>query len=653
MSQFFLYSFKAGVFLTVFYLVYYLFLSRDTAYIRNRIYLIGSVILSWILPAVKFQPLFTVESDAVPSIVVEVLSPVETAVSGEVLSSITAGPGVIDIISIIYVAGMALFLTKLIAVIISLLVLIRKSKVNGRLVHFDRKNGLSGFSALGYIFINHKLSEQEREKVIFHETIHNNSLHFIDILLFEIVLVLQWMNPFAYLIRYSLRAVHEFHTDKVFITKTGEISEYQNLLFKQVFGTNTIPVASCFSTNSLIKKRMIMMTKKETRPGAAMKVLIALPLTAAMIFLFSCGVMKETPVSTVEPAPVTPPDEVITIFVVGDTASTTLLVPRERAEQVKDSVRSAHAAEIKKRSEMAAGNADVLYIVDGVAMTSSQFKAIDPGKILSVNILKDESGKAVYGAKGATGVVVITLKPTITLTTRTKSSSGEGRDVFMIVENMPTFEGGDVQKFSNWVKTRIKYPEAAAKAGIQGKVFIGFVVEPDGSISNVTILRGVEKSLDDEAVRVVQSSPLWKPGSQRGANVPVRFSITVNYLLNKEPVEKVVTESVEGDAAFMIVEQMPKFQGGDLQNFSKWVYGNIKYPAIAKENGIKGKVFVTFIIEEDGRLTNAQVIGSVDKSLDDEALRVIRSSPAWTPGVQRGKNVRVSLTQEVNFTLNK
>lgn len=104
-------------------------------------------------------------------------------------------------------------------------------------------------------------------------------------------------------------------------------------------------------------------------------------------------------------------------------------------------------------------------------------------------------------------------------------------DVFMIVEDMPTFRGGDVQKFSNWVRERVKYPQIAQENGIQGKVFIGFIVEPDGTVSNVTVLRSVDKSLDDEAVRVVTSSPKWAPGKQRGQPVRVRFSITVNFQL--------------------------------------------------------------------------------------------------------------------------
>jgi len=104
-------------------------------------------------------------------------------------------------------------------------------------------------------------------------------------------------------------------------------------------------------------------------------------------------------------------------------------------------------------------------------------------------------------------------------------------DIFIIVEDMPKFRGGDVDRFSAWVKERVKYPQIAQENGIQGKVFIEFVVEPDGSVSNIKIARGVDKSLDDEAVRVVSSSPKWTPGKQRGSPVRVRFTITVNFQL--------------------------------------------------------------------------------------------------------------------------
>lgn len=113
----------------------------------------------------------------------------------------------------------------------------------------------------------------------------------------------------------------------------------------------------------------------------------------------------------------------------------------------------------------------------------------------------------------------------------TEEQEEEEEEIFVVVEDMPTFRGGDVNKFREWVQQRIKYPQIAAENGIQGKVFIMFVVEPDGSVSNVTILRGVDPALDNEAKRVVESSPKWAPGKQRGAPVRVRFSITVNFQL--------------------------------------------------------------------------------------------------------------------------
>lgn len=104
-------------------------------------------------------------------------------------------------------------------------------------------------------------------------------------------------------------------------------------------------------------------------------------------------------------------------------------------------------------------------------------------------------------------------------------------EIFVVVEDMPTFRGGDVNKFRDWVQRRVKYPQIAAENGIQGKVFIMFVVEPDGSVSNVQIMRGVDPALDEESIKAVQASPKWIAGKQRGAPVRVRFSITVNFQL--------------------------------------------------------------------------------------------------------------------------
>ena len=107
----------------------------------------------------------------------------------------------------------------------------------------------------------------------------------------------------------------------------------------------------------------------------------------------------------------------------------------------------------------------------------------------------------------------------------------EEEEIFVVVEDMPTFRGGNVNKFRDWVQKRVRYPQIAAENGIQGKVYIMFVVEPDGTVTNVKIMRGVDPALDNESIRVVKDSPKWVAGKQRGAPVRVRFSITVNFQL--------------------------------------------------------------------------------------------------------------------------
>ncbi len=106
-----------------------------------------------------------------------------------------------------------------------------------------------------------------------------------------------------------------------------------------------------------------------------------------------------------------------------------------------------------------------------------------------------------------------------------------GEQIFFIVEDMPSFQGKGVDAFRQWVAQRLKYPEIAAENGISGKVFIQFVVEPNGVVDNVKVIRGVDPALDAEAVRVVKSSPKWKPGKQRGKAVRVAYTIPIVFVL--------------------------------------------------------------------------------------------------------------------------
>ena len=116
-------------------------------------------------------------------------------------------------------------------------------------------------------------------------------------------------------------------------------------------------------------------------------------------------------------------------------------------------------------------------------------------------------------------------------------------------------------------------------------------------------------------------------------------------------VVEVEEEEIEDDQPFIKVEKMPSFQGGDLNKFRNWVQERVRYPQIAQENGVSGKVVLSFVVEKDGTLTNIEVLQSPDRSLADEAVRVLKTSPKWEPGQQRNQPVRVKYTLPVDFRI--
>jgi protein TonB len=116
------------------------------------------------------------------------------------------------------------------------------------------------------------------------------------------------------------------------------------------------------------------------------------------------------------------------------------------------------------------------------------------------------------------------------------------------------------------------------------------------------------------------------------------------------PVKVEEEESAEEMQIFMVVESMPEFPGGEAALY-KYLGENIKYPQMAKESGIQGRVFVTFVVERDGKVTDVRVLRGIGGGCDEEAIRVVQSMPKWAPGKQRGKSVRVQYNLPVKFTL--
>ncbi len=304
----------------------------------------------------------------------------------------------------------------------------------------------------------------------------------------------------------------------------------------------------------------------------------------------------------------------------------------------------------------------VLVLIDG---KEGKIDDIDVDDIESFTVLKGEQATKIYGEKGKNGVVLILTKkaaqsePAVAKT-QTASEKPTGEDAFIKVESMPTFQGGDLNGYRNWVQSQIKYPKEAQENGVQGRVIFSFVVEKDGSVSSFDALQAPDKILVDEVERIFKLTPKWEPGKQNGKAVRVKYTVPVVFALeNKtaaqsEPaVAKTQTASEKpiGEEAFIKVESMPTFQGGDLNGYRNWVQSQIKYPKEAQENGVQGRVIFSFVVEKDGSVSSFDALQAPDKILVDEVERIFKLTPKWEPGKQNGKAVRVKYTVPIVFTL--
>ncbi|MGA1977743.1 MAG: M56 family metallopeptidase [Bacteroidales bacterium] len=428
MNAFLIYLIKSAFCLAAFYLVYFFLLSRDTQYMRNRLFIIASVLAALVIPVITIRTGKPVNLPVFGKTLSEVLI---SGNSADVKASPSkATPGITEIFLIIYIAGLILSASKLLFDIARLsFLIIRKKEKDSNII---RPHALktAGFSALGHLFIGTGLSPEESDEIIRHEKYHLENHHFLDILFIEIVSVIQWFNPFIHLFNRSLRAVHEYQADEGCLTMGIPLVSYQNLIMNQLFLSKAFTMTNSFSNPSLIKKRMVMMTKKRSGMLANLKLLMVLPAIAIVMFAFSS--------------------------------------------------------------------------CRGKAKPGQQATAIAPPSL---------------------------PPPPPPPPPMPKFEVKDGDTTWFQVDQMPQYPGGDTALLY-FINRHIKYPEDAKSKGIQGRVILKFIIEPDCRVDKAVILHGVNPELDAEALRVVNSFPKFeKPGIQKGKSVPVAFMVPIIFSL--------------------------------------------------------------------------------------------------------------------------
>ena len=294
-----------------------------------------------------------------------------------------------------------------------------------------------------------------------------------------------------------------------------------------------------------------------------------------------------------------------------------------------------------------------LYMVDGVETEINEI----PTNIGSVTFIHAEDAVKRYGEeRGRFGALEIT-----TLTLQEMARETE-EPPFIVAETMPSFEGGDLLKFREWLQSEVRYPAEALKQRIEGRVVCSFVIERDGSVSNITALQSPDRLLTNEVRRVLANSPRWTPGMQKGETVRVKYVVPVDFSLPKQSeaatgagtpaVGQTDGPAAEEDAPVTLAETMPSFQGGDLTTFRQWLQTQVRYPAEALKEKAGGLVVCSFVVERDGSVSNIRTLQSPDSPLNEEVERIIKASSShWQPGRDKGKAVRVKLVLPVKFAI--
>ena len=422
------YLILANIYLALFYAFYIVLLRKETFFQLNRIYLISSAVLSFIIPVIQAdwvknlfitqQVQYTIYSNPV---IIRSFGPAVTA------TGISTG----KLLVIIYLTGIALLTVKLIWQTTLLKRMLRQPKPTDAYSFFRKIQ-------IGAAYANNKAIAR-------HESTHANQLHSADIMLAELMMIINWFNPVVYYYRRSISNIHEYIADQCALDAASGTREYAVMLLNQALNVPVNKLVNPFFNDSSLKQRIIMLYKNKSNRIALAKYGFSAPLFVLMLILSSATVNNSKAVKLIN-------------LNIEDVA----LLP---ASQVKNVL----------------GNAQSLSI--GV-----------PDKQTNGDTTK------------------------------------KGTKIFTSAERMPDFPGGS-PAFYKFLGSNIHYPADVKKDAVQGKVVLTFVVEKDGSLTGVKVIRSLYPSADRESVRVIKLSPKWNPGYQKGKPVRAQYTVPISYSL--------------------------------------------------------------------------------------------------------------------------
>lgn len=494
MNAFVNYLIEVNLGLVFFYVIYWVLLRNENQFGFKRAYLLGCLFSSLVFPLISIQSgaltIIPALSNAVPATwLPEIIiysngsTPVEKATVANYWSWVSYT--YLAMAAILFV----IFLFRIAEIVRLYMHARRYAWKNYVVAESEKVIGVFSFFHLIFLSPADPLDAEERQEILRHEEVHIQKLHSLDIVLINLVGIACWFNPIIRSYKKSMVQIHEFEADARSV-EGRDVNLYCGLLAKVALQSHGYVLANHF-TNSFTLKRIIMM--KTVRKKISQWKIVSVSVTALLIFfVVACQDQVMQDIQTItdnSSAAIILPDQV-------ESELTTLKQANPKAEFI---VMEMNDEGKKKLEEMEKDEA---------------FKKM----LISMHVIKTEAQSFVILQKGEQ-------------TNRLADMTVAEGDVFTVVEESAEPKNGMEELWSHFAKT-IKYPVEARQKGIEGRVFVEFIVNKDGSISDVVVIKGIGGGCDEEAARVVALADPWNPGKQKGQVVRQRMVIPVIFKLS-------------------------------------------------------------------------------------------------------------------------
>ncbi|WP_158858140.1 TonB family protein [Lunatibacter salilacus] len=468
------------------------------------------------------------------------------------------------------------------------------------------------------------LTPEEESHIIQHELEHIHQKHTWDVLYYQALSILFWFNPVIHLMRLSLVDLHEYLADEKVLGKIENKSSYPKLIVKMAFKGLDLPIGNYFIRSTTLKR--IMMMKKSAKINW-FKLAMVLPLTGMLFGLVS---MKT--------------ERGLVLFTNYETANI-----RTIKQQMLDFQDSLNVG-IKVRS----------------LKNPVHYEKINP---LENGILKSQLGELEYefsGIKSDADYLKVRELIQILRANSQMKKTYENAMKPMEVQNIPKPVDG-WKAWEDFLRSKVTVPEKEEALGLAGVVELEFIVDQEGKIQHPVIRRSFGGGLDDQLIAALKGSevPAWENGTADQKPVAVVMTYPVGFDFRKDdqpqtaffPQPSSVLRSQNyprggsnDTEIFDVVESMPVPPGG-MEGWNAYLKENLKYTQTGKDQKVEGTVYVVFVVDKEGNLQNPEILRGIGAGLDEEAIRVVKESPTWKPGMQHGQLMNVKMRLPIRFRL--